>query len=234
MSIIHSPPEPMPYPKRNIMYQLYAFATPNSIKPLIALEELDQPYTLHAVNVRQGEQRLPGYLALNPNGRVPLLVAPQAGADDLVLGESAAILVYLAEQHGALLPAGGVARARVFEQLFFHASGLGPAFGQSGYFQKNAAEVMPLAIQRFDGEARRTLGLLNKLLATRAFVAGDAYSIADIAHFGWIWRRAFAGIDFSEAPHVERWHEAMLLRPAVRRAIARAEALIPADPAAPA
>lgn len=209
------------------MYQLYAFATPNSIKPLIALEELNQPYTLHAVNVRQGEQRHPSYLALHPNAKVPLLVAPGADGNSFALGESAAILVYLAEQHGALLPPSGVARARVFEQLFFHASGLSPAFGQSGFFQKNAAEVMPLAIQRFHGEAKRTIGLLDGVLATRAFVGGDDYSIADIAHFGWIWRRAFAVIDFAGTPHVERWYEAMLTRPAVQRAIARIEALAP-------
>ena len=210
------------------MYQLYAFATPNSIKAIIALEELGLDYTLNAVNVRQGEQRAADFLALNPNAKVPVLVAPQDDGAPLVLSESAAILVYLAERHGALLPEGGAARARAFEQLFFHASGLSPAFGQSGYFQRSASEVLPLAIARFHGEARRTLGLLDGVLATRTWAAGDAYGIADIAHFGWLWRRAFAGVDFTDTPHVARWYEAMLARPAVQRAIARAEALLPA------
>lgn len=209
------------------MYTLHTFATPNSIKPLIALEELGVPFTLQAVNVRQGEQRAADFIALNPNAKVPVLVAPGDDGKPFVLTESAAILVYLAERHGDLLPANGEARARVFEQLFFHASGLGPAFGQSGFFQR--AEVrMPLAIERFHDEAERTLGLLDGVLETRLWVAGDTYSIADIAHFGWLWRRAFAGVDFIATPHVACWFATMSERPAVQRAIAQAEALIPA------
>lgn len=210
------------------MYTLHTFATPNGIKPLIALEELAVPFTLQSVNVRQGEQRAAAFVARNPNAKVPVLVAPGEDGKPLVLTESAAILVYLAERHGALLPTGGQARARVFEQLFFHASGLGPAFGQAGFFQR--AEVqMPLAIARFHDEAKRTLGLLNDVLAMREWVAGDRYSIADIAHFGWMWRRGFAGVDFSAAPHVARWFATMGERPAVQRGIARLEALIPAS-----
>jgi GST-like protein len=209
------------------MYQLHAFATPNSIKPVIALEELGLDYALHAVNVRKGEQKSPRFVELNPNAKVPVLVVDDDG-QAMPLTESAAILVYLAERHGALLPAAGEARARVFEQLFFHASGIGPAFGQTGYFQKLAPEVIPHAIQRFHGEALRTLALLDGVLARREYVAGDVYSIADIAHFGWIWRRAFAGIDLDSAPHVARWFDAMSQRLAVQRAIARVEALVPA------
>jgi GST-like protein len=145
----------------------------------------------------------------------------------MTLTESAAILVYLAERHGALLPAAGQARARVFEQLFFHASGISPAFGQSGYFQKLAPEVLPHAIARFHGEALRTLAVLDGTLATQQFVAGDAYSIADIAHFGWIWRSAFAGVDLHGSPHVARWFDVMSKRPAVQRAVARLESLVP-------
>jgi N-ethylmaleimide reductase len=209
------------------VYQLHAFATPNSIKALIALEELGLAYTLNAVNVRQGEQRDAAFVAINPNAKVPVLIAPGDDGKPFALSESAAILVHLAERHGALLPAAGAARARVFEQLFFHASGLAAAFGQSGYFQRSASEVIPLAIARFHGEARRTLGLLDNVLATRAWAAGDEYGIADIAHFGWIWRRAFAGVDLADTPHVARWFDTMMARPAVQRAIARAEALLP-------
>lgn len=209
------------------MYQLHAFATPNSIKPVIALEELGLDYELHGVNVRKGEQKSPQFVELNPNAKVPVLTVAQAGRT-MSLSESAAILVYLAERHGALLPAAGEARARVFEQLFFHASAISPAFGQAGYFQKLAPEVLPHAIRRFHGDALRTLGLLDGVLARHEFAAGDVYSIADIAHFGWIWRRAFAGVDLDASPHVARWFEAMSQRPAVQRAIARVEALVPA------
>jgi len=208
------------------MYHLYAFATPNSIKPLIALEELGLDYQLHAVNVRQGEQRSPQFVERNPNAKVPVLTVNDGG-DTMSLSESAAILVYLAERHGALLPAGGEARARVFEQLFFHASAVSPAFGQAGYFQKLAPEVLPHAVQRFHGEAVRTLALLDGILAKQEYVAGATLSIADIAHFGWIWRRAFAGIDLDNSPNVVRWFAAMLQRLAVQRAINAAEALVP-------
>lgn len=209
------------------MYQLHAFATPNSIKPVIALEELGLDYELYAVNIRKGEQKAAQFVECNPNAKVPVLRVLDTG-HTMSLTESAAILVYLAERHGALLPASGEARARVFEQLFFHASAISPAFGQAGYFQKLAPEVLPHAIQRFHGEAQRTLALLDGVLAKREFVAGDVYSIADIAHFGWIWRRAFAGVDLDVSPNVARWFDAMSRRPAVQRAIARVEALVPA------
>jgi len=209
------------------MYQLHAFATPNSIKPAIALEELGIDYELHAVNVRKGEQKSSPFVARNPNAKVPVLTVTDTG-QTMSLTESAAILVYLAERHGALLPATGEGRARVFEQLFFHASAISPAFGQAGYFQKLAPEVMPHAIQRFHGEALRTLALLDGTLGKHEFVAGQAYSIADIAHFGWIWRRAFAGVDLDGSPNVARWFDTVSQRPAVRRAIARVEALVPA------
>ena len=211
------------------MLELYAFATPNSIKVPIALEELGLEYTLHAVNVRKGDQKAPDFVALNPNAKVPVLVDPDGPDGRLVLTESAAILLYLAEKTGKLLPTTGEGRAHVFEQLFFHASGLGPAFGQSGFFQRQAAEPQPLAIQRFSTEAKRTLGVLDGLLATRRFVAGEDFTIADIAHFGWLWRREFAGIDFDDAPYVARWYAAVESRPAVRRAIERVNALVPQD-----
>jgi GSH-dependent disulfide-bond oxidoreductase len=207
------------------MYTVYAFPTPNSIKVPIALEELNLEYTLHPVNIRQGGQREPDFLTVNPAGKVPVLVEDSPAVQPFVLTESAAILIFLAEKHGKLLPTEQIARARVFEQLFFHASGLSPAFGQSGYFQKLAPEPMPLAISRFHGEAKRTIGLLDRTLAQHTYVAGDDYSIADIAHFGWLWRRAFAGVDFDESPNVARWYESIASRPAVVRAIAKVEAL---------
>lgn len=210
------------------MLDIYAFATPNSIKVPIALEEMGLDYTLHPINVRRGEQKAPDFITLNPNAKVPVLVDSDGPGGRFVLTESAAILVYLAEKTGKLLPAAGEARARVFEQLFFHASGLGPAFGQAGFFRRSTAEPQPIAIERFSGEARRTLGLLDGLLASQPFVAGEAFTIADIAHFGWLWRRAFAGVELDATPHVARWYAALESRPAVVRAIDRVNALVPA------
>jgi GST-like protein len=209
------------------MFDVYAFATPNSIKVPIALEELGLDYTLHPVNVRKGEQKTAEFLSLNANGKVPVLVDPEGPGGRLVLTESAAILIYLAERTGLLLPAAGEGRARVFEQIFFHASGLGPAFGQSGFFQRQAAEPQPLAIDRFSTEAKRALGILDGVLAKRRFVAGDAYTIADIGHFGWLWRREFAGVGLEQAPNVARWFAHVQARAAVRRAIDRVNALVP-------
>jgi len=208
------------------MYTVYAFATPNSVKVPIALEEMGLDYALESINVRAGEQKAGDFVALNPNAKVPVLV-DRTGTEPLVVTESAAILVHLAEASGKLLPASGRGRTRVFEQLFFHASGVSPAFGNAGFFQRFAPEPLPLAIDRFLGEAKRVSALLDAILADKAFVAGDDISIADVAHFGWYWRRAFVGVDFDGLPHLERWYEAMAARPAVQRAIARTEALVP-------
>jgi GST-like protein len=202
------------------MLTVYAFATPNSVKIPIALEELGLEYALRPVNVRKGDQKTPDYLALNPNGKVPLLVD-----GDLVLPESGAILVHLAEKAGRLLPIDPVARARTFEWLFFQLSGSGPAFGQAGYWQKLASERNEAAIARYQGEADRLADLMDAHLANHPWFAGDEYTIADIAHFGWLWRRDFAGISFDNRPNLAGWYAAMAARPAVQRGIAVITAL---------
>ena len=209
------------------MIDVYAFATPNSVKVPIALEELCLPYALKAVNVRKGDQKEAAFLALNPNGKVPVLVDATDG-ERLVLTESAAILVHLAEKTGRLLPSQGEARARVFEQLFFHASTLSPAFGNAGFFKRSSPEPQLIAEARFTTEAERVLGLLDAKLATQGFVAGEGFTIADIAHFGWLWRRQFPGLTLDEHPNLPRWYDAVAARPAVQRAIARLEALVEA------
>ncbi|QDL93237.1 glutathione S-transferase family protein [Paroceanicella profunda] len=209
------------------MIEVHAFATPNSVKVPIALEELGLPYELKAVNVRTGAQKEQAFVTLNPNGKVPVLVD-----GGLVLTESAAILVHLAEKTGALLPTGGAARARVFEQLFFHASALSPAFGNAGFFKRFSPEPQPIAEARFTAEAERILGLLDAKLAGQAFMAGDAFTIADIAHFGWLWRRQFPGLTLDARPNLSRWFETVMERPAVQRAIARVEALVEAPASA--
>lgn len=210
------------------MIEVYAFATPNSVKVPIALEELGLDYTLHSINIRKGEQKDPAFIALNANAKVPVLVDPDAEGGSLTLSESAAILVYLAEKTGKLLPKSGPARARVFEQLFFHAAGLGPAFGNSGYFKKLAPEQVPSAIERFHNEAVRVMGVLDTILSASPFMAGEIFTIADIVHFGWLWRREFVGVDFANTPHLARWYANIEQRPAVQRGISRTSALAPA------
>ena len=204
------------------MIDLYAFATPNSIKVPILLEELGTDYTYHPVNIRAGEQKTPEFLARNPNAKVPLIVDQDGpGGAPITVVESAAILLYLAEKFGRFIPTAPVARVRCYEWLMFQAAGLGPMFGQSGYFLKLAPEPVPAAIDRFHTEAKRNMRVLDGRLAEAQWLAGDDYSIADVATFGWIWRRGFAEVDFSEAPHVERWFAAMEARPAIGRAITR-------------
>ena len=211
------------------MIEVYAFATPNSVRVPIALEELGLAYTLKPVNVRKGEQKLPEYLAINPNGKVPLMVDSEGpDGNPITISESGAILVYLAEKTGQLLPKEGVGRIRVFEQMFFHLSSVGPAFGQLGFFKRQAAEEMPLAIARFQAESERVLAVLEGVLGNRRFFAGETFTIADIVHFGWFWRREFAGIDLDTTPNVARWYEEVDARPAVKRAIEKVTALVPA------
>ncbi|HLG83487.1 MAG TPA: glutathione S-transferase family protein [Bradyrhizobium sp.] len=209
------------------MIEVHAFATPNSAKVAIALEEMGLAYVLKPVNVRQGEQKDAAFVALNPNGKVPVLVDDVDG-ERFVLTESAAILVYLAEKTGKLLPESRAARARVFEQLFFHASALSPAFGNAGFFKRSSPQPQPVAEARFTSEAERILDLLDARLANQAFVAGDDFTIADIAHFGWLWRRQFPGLTLDQRPNLSRWYDDVAARPAVQRAIARLEALVPA------
>ena len=209
------------------MLKLYAFATPNNLKPVIMMEELGLKYELHSVNIRQSEQKADAFQKLNPNAKVPVLVDPEGRSKEFVLTESAAILVYLAEKYGQFMPATVEEKARVFEQLFFHASGISPAFGNSGFFQKLASEKVPMAIDRFHAEAKRLTGLLDIVLANKEYVAGNDYTIADMAHFGWMWRSAFAGIDLVDYPHVKRWYDQVAGRPAVKVAISKLEALVP-------
>jgi GSH-dependent disulfide-bond oxidoreductase len=201
------------------MLTLYAFATPISLKAAIALEELELAYELKPVDLRKGDQRGDAFRAMNPNGKVPVLVD-----GDLILSESAAILVHLAERSGQLLPAEPVARARVFEQLFFHASGVSPAFLQA-FLIAIAEEPDELARARALAEVNRVLGVLDRLLTRHEHVAGPEYSIADIAHYGWLWRHQAISAALDRFPDVNRWFAQMSARPAVQAATARITAL---------
>ena len=211
------------------MLEVYAFSTPNSVRVPVALEEMGLEYTLRPINVRKGEQKEPAFKVINPNGKVPVLVDPAGPKGTrFVLTESSAILIYLAEKTGKLLPRDGEERACVFEQIFFHVTGIGPAFGQAGYFQKQAPEQIPHALARFNAEAARVMNVFDGVLASSRFAAGDEFTIADIAHFGWIWPREFAGVDLAGYTNVRRWYGEVEGRPAVQRAVARVTALVPA------
>lgn len=207
------------------MIEVHAFATPNSLKVPIALEEMGLDYKLIPVNLRQGEQRADAFKAMNPNGKVPVLVDRSAAQGaGVVLNESAGILVYLAEKTGQLLPSDPVQRGKVFEQLFFHASGVSPAFLQAFLV---AIQSSPQAEARTKAlaEVDRVLGVLDQYLASNRYVAGDTYSIADIVHFGWIWRASAVGASLDQFPSLNRWYEEILARPAVATAIDKTMAL---------
>ncbi|MGU7779427.1 glutathione S-transferase family protein [Burkholderia sp. PU8-34] len=205
--------------------EVHAFATSNSVKVPIALEEMKLDYRLVRVDLRQGEQKTDAFKAMNPNAKVPVLVdRPVSGNGDVVLSESAAILVYLAEKSGLLLPKDGLQRAKVFEQLFFQASSLGPALLQA-FLATIQSSPQPEAKARALSEVDRSLAVLNRGLERHPYVAGDAYSIADIAHFGGMWRHQAIGVTLDKFPFVARWHDDISARPAVAAAVAKTLAL---------
>lgn len=204
------------------MIELYSANTPNGLKVPIALEELDAEYRLIKVDLSKGEQKRPAFLALNPNGRIPVLVDLDGpGAQPLSLAESGAILLYLAQKHGALLPQDPHEYQRAMEYLILQVASVGPMFGQAGWFLRSAPEPVPLAIERYRNESLRLTGLLDERLAEVPWLAGNHYSIADIMHFSWLRIADYAGVDLTRFPHVRAWVERISARPAVQRALAR-------------
>jgi GST-like protein len=207
------------------MLEVHAYATPNSLKVPIALEEMGLDYQLVPVNLCQGEQKTDAFKAMNPNGKVPVLIDRSAPGDaDVVLGESAAILVHLAEKTGQLLPLDTALRGKVFEQLFFHASSVSPAFLQAFLIAIQSspqAEAQARALAEVD----RVLGVLDHVLRSHRYVAGDTYSIADIVHFAWIWRHQAVGASLDKFPFIARWYTEIHARPAVGKAIEKTMAL---------
>ena len=200
------------------MLKLHAWSTPNGYKPLIMLEELALPYELVPVNIGKGEQHDPAYLRINPNGKIPTLIDDDGGAGaPTVIFESGAILFYLAEKTGQLLPTEGVARYQALSWLMFQMAGVGPMLGQAGHFLR-ASEKIPYAIDRYVGEARRLYGVLDGRLGEAAYLAGD-YGIADIAAFPWVRKPEYFGFSLDEFPNVKRWVAAIDARPAVARAL---------------
>lgn len=193
------------------MLEVYTWTTPNGIKPLILLEELGIPYETRWIDIGKGRQHEPGFLAVNPNAKIPALVD-----GELRIFESGAILIHLAEKHGRFLAASGQARLDALSWLFFQVGGVGPMFGQLGHFLR-ASEQLPYAIDRYKKESERLYGVLNERLTGRDYLAGE-YSIADIATVGWAGAHGFLGISIAAYPHVQAWLERLEARPAVQRA----------------
>jgi GST-like protein len=197
--------------------ELYFWPTPNGQKASIMLEEVGLPYVVRPVNILKGEQFDKAFLAINPNNKVPAIVDPDGpGGEPLALFESGAILTYLADKTGRLLPATGAARYRALQWLFFQVGGVGPMFGQLGHFKGYAPDPIPYAIDRYWRETLRLYAVMNEQLERSEFLAGD-YSIADIAIYPWVDVRWFHEIDLTQFPHVERWFNQLGRRDAVMR-----------------
>lgn len=199
------------------MIDLYTSETPNGWKISIALEELGLPYTVKALKLSKQEQKTPEYLRLNPNGRIPTIV--DRDHDDFVVFESGAILIYLAEKTGRLLPPDPKGRSRVIQWLMFQMSGVGPMMGQANVFYRYAPEKISYAIDRYQREVRRLLEVLDTWLADNEYLAGD-YSIADIAHFPWVRGYDWAGVTIDGLNHLKRWLDVVGSRHAVQRGLA--------------
>ena len=197
---------------------LYTWATPNGRKISIMLEECDLPYVVKPIDITRGEQFAASFVALNPNAKIPAIVDDEAPVS---VFESGAILVYLAEKTGRFLPAAGAARYATLQWLMFQMGGVGPMFGQVHHFRRFAQAPVPYAIERFDKEARRLYGVLDRRLGEAEFLAGDGnYSIADMATYPWVARHKWQEIDLNEFTNVSRWFAAVGTRPAVQRGMA--------------
>jgi GSH-dependent disulfide-bond oxidoreductase len=198
------------------MLHLYTDSSPNGFKITIALEELSLPYVLHHVRIDDGAHRLPDFLALNPHGRIPVLRDDETG---ITLFESAAILIYLAEKTGGLLPAQPAARWEALQWLIFHAASVGPLLGQRVHVELFAQDRQPEAITRYRRLTQEAFATLDGRLAQHAYLAGNEYSIADIAHFGWLHIARLVGFNFNTHPALSDWYARVAERPAVRKGV---------------
>ena len=215
---------PAQHPER---LQLYSFPTPNGVKISIALEEIGLPYEAHMINIMKNETWTPDFLSLNPNGKIPAILDPDGpGGKPLALFESGAILLYLAEKTGKLLPADPARRYETIEWVFFQMGGIGPMFGQLGFFYKFAgkdiADKRPL--ERYRDESKRLLGVLETRLTGRKWIMDDDYTIADVSMLGWVrtlkvFYEAGELLDMDSFVNVNRWLDAGLARPASQKGL---------------
>jgi GST-like protein len=195
---------------------LYTWATPNGWKASCTLEELEIPYALYPVNIMMGRQKLPEYVKLNPNARIPTIV--DHDAEDFAVFESGAIMIYLAEKAGRLLPTESKARSRVIQWLMFQMGGVGPMQGQANVFFRYFPERLPSAIARYQNEVRRLYGVLDQRLAHNEWLATD-FSIADIANWCWCRIHNWAGVAVDDLPNLNRWMAAIARRPGCARGV---------------
>jgi GSH-dependent disulfide-bond oxidoreductase len=195
------------------MIDLYTFTTPNGRKASIMLEEIGLDYNVHKIDITKDEQFSKEFIAINPNSKIPAIVDRDT---DITVFESGAILIYLAEKTGKLLPTEPKQRFQVIQWLMFQMGSVGPMFGQYNHFNRFAAEKIPYAIARYQKETLRLYEVLNTRLADVEYVGGD-YSIADIAIYPWIASYQFMELTLDEHPHLKRWYETLQQRPAVQQ-----------------
>jgi GST-like protein len=198
------------------MIELFTAATPNGWKASITLEELALPYKVRRIDFEKREQKEPWYLKINPNGRIPAIV--DHGNDGFAVFESGALMIYLAEKAGKLLPADVKGRSLVIQWLMFQMGGVGPMMGQANVFYRYAPERIPYAIERYQREVRRLFEVLDDRLKDNEFLAGG-YSLADIANFSWVRGYKWSGVTLDGLDHLSRWLDAIAERPAVKRGV---------------
>jgi len=203
------------------MYDIYFWTTPNGYKILLFAEEAGLSYTIKPINIGKGEQFAPDFLRISPSNRIPAIVyhAPADGKAPISVFESGAILLYLAEKTGKFLPSDLRGRIEVLEWLFWQMGGLGPMAGQNHHFRLYAKEKIPYAIERYLNETNRLYGVMDRRLATRRFLTGETYTIADIACYPWV-QPERQGQNIEEFPHLKRWFETVKARPAVEKGFA--------------
>ncbi|MFO7483986.1 glutathione S-transferase family protein [Oceanibaculum nanhaiense] len=203
------------------MIELYTWGTPNGRKVSIMLEEAGLPYNTHAVNISKDEQFAPDFLKISPNNKIPAIVDPDGpGGKPISLFESGAILFYLAEKTGKLLPADPAGRYETMVWLMFQKAGVGPMFGQAHHFRRFAKEQVPYAIDRYTNETHRIYGVMDKRLGEVPYLAGQEYTIADVATYPWVARWEWHGIDWANYPNLKRWFDDVGARPAVQKGMA--------------
>lgn len=198
------------------MIDLYTAATPNGYKVSVALEEMRLPYTLHVLDLMAGEQKEDWFVALNPNGRIPAIV--DRDANDFAVFESGAILLYLAEKSGQLLPDDPKTKSQVIQWLMFQMGGLGPMQGQAHVFTRYFPEKIPSVITRYQNETLRLYGVLDRALQGRDYLVND-YSIADIANWCWVRSHAWCGLEIDSFPNLAAWVTRIASRPAAQKGV---------------
>ena len=202
------------------MIDLYNWPTPNGHKIHIALEEMGLDYTVHPVNIGKGEQFEPDFLAISPNNKIPAMVDQDGpGGKPYAMFESGAMLLYLGEKTGKFLPRETAARYRTVQWLMFQMGHVGPMLGQAHHFREYAVEKIPYAIDRYTNESARLLGVIDKRLGAAAYLAGDDYTVADMAVFPWLRNPEREGWDPADYPNMSRWFKSIVERPAVRRGL---------------